>query len=140
MNWSDLRKTMGFVESTMNVSARRDSITPASLTHPLAFYQTRYQFLLRCGYYRHPDPGAKAKIPAEASHHCTSLQTPVTKDLCTNAVLGYPWKNGTHSRASWRWNNALRRFLWRSTMMITTKRRDTTIMSNPKQNPPSVKR
>jgi len=67
MNWSDLRKTMRFLESTMNVSARRVSITPASLTHPLEFYQTRYQFLLRCGHYRHPDPGAKAKIPAEAS-------------------------------------------------------------------------
>jgi len=67
MNWSDLKKIMGFLESTMNVSARRVSITPASLTHPLAFYQTRYQFLLRCGHYRHPDPGAKAKIPAEAS-------------------------------------------------------------------------
>ena len=43
MNWSDLKKIMGFLESTMNVSARRVSITPASLTHPLAFYQTRYQ-------------------------------------------------------------------------------------------------
>merc|ERR550534_526101 len=67
MNWSDLRKTMEFLESTMNVSARRVSITPSSLTHTLAFYQTRYQFLLCCGHYRHPDPGAKAKIPAEAS-------------------------------------------------------------------------
>ena len=45
MNWSDIRKTMGFLESTMNVSARRVSITPASLTHPLEFYQTRYQVL-----------------------------------------------------------------------------------------------
>ena len=45
MNWSDLRKTMSFLESTMNVSARRVSITPASLTHPLEFYQTRYQVL-----------------------------------------------------------------------------------------------
>ena len=45
MNWSDLRKTMRFLESTMNVSARRVSITPASLTHPLEFYQTRYQVL-----------------------------------------------------------------------------------------------
>jgi len=67
MNWSDLQKTMEFLESTMNVSARRVSITPSSLTHALTFYQTRYQFLLRCGQYRHPDPGAKAKIPAEAS-------------------------------------------------------------------------
>jgi len=67
MNWSNLQKTMDFLEKKMNVSARRVSLTPASLTHSLDFYQTRYQFLLRCGFYRHPDPGAKAKIPAEAS-------------------------------------------------------------------------
>ena len=46
LNWSDLQKTMEFLELTMNVSARRVSITPSSLTHTLAFYQTRYQVLL----------------------------------------------------------------------------------------------
>ena len=45
MNWSDLQKTMEFLESTMNVSARRVSITPSSLTHALTFYQTRYQVI-----------------------------------------------------------------------------------------------
>ena len=66
MNWSDLKKIMGFLESTMNVSARRVSITPASLTHPLAFYQTRYQ-VLTCSYHfnhcSHVVPHLGTRVP-----------------------------------------------------------------------------
>ena len=73
-----------YLQGVMSVSARRVALTPSSLTLPRDFYYRRYQvlrssqdfsgvflacipctlpqFLLRCGHYRHPDPGAKARV------------------------------------------------------------------------------
>jgi hypothetical protein len=62
MEWKDIRQKMDFLQHTMHVSARRVALTPASLTTALETYRARYSFLLRSGHYRHPDPGAKARV------------------------------------------------------------------------------
>jgi len=65
--WYDTEAKIKYLQTTMNVSAYRIAMTPKSLTHDLEFIQLRYQFLLRSGNYRHPDPSAKSALPVEAS-------------------------------------------------------------------------
>jgi len=65
--WSDLKDKINFLQKTMNVSAYRLSVSSNSLTLPLSFLEARYKFLHLSGNYRHPDPGAKAARPMEAS-------------------------------------------------------------------------
>jgi len=65
--WYDTEAKIKYLQKTMNVSAYRIAMTPKSLTCDMEFLQLRYQFLLRSGNYRHPDPSAKSALPAEAS-------------------------------------------------------------------------
>jgi len=65
--WYDTEEKIKYLQKTMNVSSHRIAFTPNSLTHDLEFFKLRYQFLLKSGHYRHPDPSAKAAIPVEAS-------------------------------------------------------------------------
>ena len=67
MIWHDIEAKIVYLQKTMNVSAYRIAMTPKSLTHDLEFLQLRYQFLLRSGHYRHPDPKAMSALPVEAS-------------------------------------------------------------------------
>jgi len=67
MSWDEIEEKIKYLQFTMHVSAYRIAMTPKSLTHDLDFFKLRYEFLSRAGHYRHPDPGAKSAIPAEAS-------------------------------------------------------------------------
>jgi len=65
--WYDTKAKIKYLQKTMNVSAHRIAMTPKSLTQDLEFFKLRYQFLLRSGNYRHPDPSAKSALPVESS-------------------------------------------------------------------------
>eukprot|EP00092_Neocalanus_flemingeri_P009560 GFUD01010289.1.p1 GENE.GFUD01010289.1~~GFUD01010289.1.p1 ORF type:complete len:362 (+),score=81.48 GFUD01010289.1:38-1123(+) len=67
MIWDDIEEKILYLQKTMNVSSHRIAMTPHSLTHSLSGLQLRYQFLLRSGHYRHPDPSAMSAVPVEAS-------------------------------------------------------------------------
>jgi len=67
MPWDEIEEKIKYLQYTMHVSAYRIAMTPKSLTHSLDFFKLRYEFLSRAGHYRHPDPGAKSAVPAEAS-------------------------------------------------------------------------
>ena len=62
-DWCELEEKIRYLQMTMHVSAYRIAMTPNSLTRDLEFYRLRYEFLLRSGNYRHPDPSAKSALP-----------------------------------------------------------------------------
>ncbi|XP_023332795.1 uncharacterized protein LOC111704707 [Eurytemora carolleeae] len=57
----------------MNVSLHRISKTPDSLQSSLDFYHTRYEFLLRSGFYRHPDANQQGMKLVEAEPELTKI-------------------------------------------------------------------
>jgi len=65
--WYETESKIEYLQKTMNVSAYRIAMTPKSLTIDMESLQLRYQFLLRSGNYRHPDPSARSALPTEAS-------------------------------------------------------------------------
>jgi len=63
----DVQKIMSYLYDTMGVSPYRITRSPNLLCVSLDHLKLRYEFVLRCGYYRHPDPKAKSARPVEAS-------------------------------------------------------------------------
>jgi len=66
-DWRELETKIRYLQHTMHVSAYRIAMTPNSLTRDLEFFKLRYDFLLRSGNYRHPDPSARSALPQESS-------------------------------------------------------------------------
>ena len=62
-DWAEVAEKIKYLQMTMHVSAYRIAMTPNSLTRDLEFYRLRYEFLLRSGNYRHPDPSARSALP-----------------------------------------------------------------------------
>ena len=62
-DWAEVEDKINYLQKTMHVSAYRIAMTPNSLTRDLEFYRLRYEFLLRSGNYRHPDPSARSALP-----------------------------------------------------------------------------
>ena len=62
-DWCEVEEKIQYLQKTMHVSAYRIAMTPNSLTRDLEFYRLRYEFLLRSGNYRHPDPTARSALP-----------------------------------------------------------------------------
>jgi len=66
LDWRSIKKTIDFAVETMGVSPYRITRSPNFLTIELDFIKLRYEFVVRCGHYRHPDPRAKSGTPMEA--------------------------------------------------------------------------
>ena len=62
-DWAEVEDKIQYLQMKMHVSAYRIAMTPNSLTRDLEFYRLRYEFLLRSGNYRHPDPSARSALP-----------------------------------------------------------------------------
>jgi len=67
LDWRSVKKIIDFAIGTMGVSPYRITRSPNFLIADLDFIKLRYEFVLRCGKYRHPDPRAKSSRPMEAS-------------------------------------------------------------------------
>jgi len=88
MKISTIKKTIDYLIETMSVSPFRICRSPNVLTCDLEFLQLRYEFVLRSGHYRHPDPGARSAKPEEASPLPHLLLEPSVSRFVAKATPG----------------------------------------------------
>lgn len=88
MDMKEIEETMSYLYDTMGVSPYRISRSEELLSVSLDFLKLRYEFILRCGYYKHPDPKSKGSRPLEASPSPNVILEPSVERFVNKATPG----------------------------------------------------
>jgi len=88
MDIEEIRETISFLYDTMGVSPFRITRSEELLSVSLDFLKLRYEFILRCGHYKHPDPKSKGARPLEASPSPNIVLEPSVERFVAKATPG----------------------------------------------------